>query len=159
MKAEKKYSEVANVVDKLESWVFDINNKADLISRNHKVQLPPQPPLPSPQPPTPSPPQPPPSSQSSSRPDQPLSRVSPVTDSNDPKAGVKVQSIGDQIKRVRFAGAKDLWAGCHSASDRFDHLYPFRVADWHCKQSFFKVFYYNPLFTDGTLKSQNKKVF
>ena len=53
---------------------------------------------------TPSPlphrPPPPPSSQSSSRPYQPLSHVSPVADSNDPIARVKVQCIGNQHMRV-----------------------------------------------------------
>ncbi len=39
------------------------------------------------------------------------------------------------------AGAKDLRAGCHSAKQRLDHLYPFCIVDWHTKRSFLKVGY------------------
>ena len=129
MKDEKKYCEVVNVLEQLETWVLNIYKQAGLASQIEEVQ----PSMPQPMPP--------PNLQPSSRPDQPLSHVSPVADPNDPIAGVKVPCIGDQLTRVRFSGAKDLRAGSHSASDRFDDLYPFRVADWHCKQSLLKVFY------------------
>ncbi len=38
-----------------------------------------------------------------------------------------------------MAGSKDLHAGCHSAKQRLDHLYPFCIVDWHTKRSFLKV--------------------
>lgn len=129
MKDEKKYSEVVDVLDQLETWVYDIHNKAGLVSHSEVATNPSSPPMP-------------PNSLHSSRPDQPLSHVPPVPDPKDPIAGVKVPCIGDQLTRVRFAGAKDLRSGCHNARDRLDHLYPFRVADWHCKRSFLKVLYY-----------------
>ena len=50
-----------------------------------------------------------------SRPDHPASNVPPVTTKSDPLHGVKIPCYGDQISRVRMAGAKDLCAGCHLA--------------------------------------------
>lgn len=79
-----------------------------------------------------------------SRPDQPASHVPPAPQPDDPLANVKIPCFGDQLTRVRFAGAKD-WksytpsAGNHTPQDRFDHLYPFRIVDWHTKRSFLKV--------------------
>ena len=74
-----------------------------------------------------------------SRPDQPLSHARPAPDPNDPLAKVRVPCYGDQLTRVRLAGAKDLRAGCHTANDRLDHIHPIKVAHWHCKRSFLKV--------------------
>jgi len=74
-----------------------------------------------------------------SQPDQPASHACPVPDPAEPLCGVKVPCIGDQLTRVRFAGAKDLCAGAHTSKDRLDHLYPFRCAAWHTKRSFLKV--------------------
>ena len=126
MKDEKKYAEVVDVLDQLETWVHDIYSKADLCSPTEAVTTPTHPPTPL---------------QSSSRPDQPLSHIQPVADAQDPLARVKVPCFGDQLTRVRFAGAKELRAGCHNARDRLDHLYPIRIADWHSKRSFLKVMY------------------
>ena len=75
----------------------------------------------------------------SSRPDQPQSHLPPVSSDDDPLRGVKIPCFGDQLTRVRLAGAKDLRAGCHTARQRFDHLYPFCIVDWHTKRSFLKV--------------------
>lgn len=74
-----------------------------------------------------------------SRPDQPASHVPPAPQPDDPLANVKIPCFGDQLTRVRFAGAKDLRAGSHIPQDRFHHLYPFRIVDWHTKRSFLKV--------------------
>lgn len=52
-----------------------------------------------------------------------------------------VPCYGDQLTRVRFAGAKALRAGSHTAKDRLEHLYPFRIVHWHTKKSFMKVSY------------------
>ncbi|CAB3982271.1 Hypothetical predicted protein [Paramuricea clavata] len=46
--------------------------------------------------------------------------------------------FGDQLTRIRLAGAKDLHAGCHTARQRLDHLYPFCIVDWHTKRSYLK---------------------
>lgn len=74
-----------------------------------------------------------------SRPDQPGSHVPPVPQPDDPLANIKVPCFGDQLTRVRLAGAKDLRARSHTPQDRLDHLYPFRIVDWHTKRSFLKV--------------------
>ena len=126
MKDEKKYAEVVDVLDQLETWIHEIYSQAGLLL---PVKVPDTLPL------LPA------SLPGSSRPDQPLSHVRPVVDATDPLAGVKVPCFGDQLTRVRFAGAKDLRAGSHNARDRLDHIYPIRIADWHCKRSFLKVQY------------------
>ena len=74
-----------------------------------------------------------------SRPDQPAAHVPPIASSSDPLKNVKIPCYGDQLSRVRFAGAKDLRSGCHTPKDRFDHIHPFRIVDWHSKRSFLKV--------------------
>ena len=68
----------------------------------------------------------------------------PETIADDPLARVRIPCFGDQLTRVRLAGAKDLRAG------RLDHLYPFRIVDWHTKRSFLKV---------STTLQLNKPVF
>ncbi|KAJ7373248.1 hypothetical protein OS493_012837 [Desmophyllum pertusum] len=78
-----------------------------------------------------------------SRPDQPASHTPPVPQAADPLASVKIPCFGDQLTRVRLAGAKDLRAGSHTATDRLDHIYPFRIVDWHSKRSFLKVIFKN----------------
>ena len=122
MKDEKKYSDCVDVLDQLEKWTQEIYSAAGLCS-------------PDPEPsdnatPTIAP---------TSRPDQPASHVPPSTSESDPLHGIRIPCFGDQLTRVRFAGAKDLRAGCHVARQRFDHLYPFCIVDWHTKRSFLKI--------------------
>ena len=74
-----------------------------------------------------------------SRPDQPSSHVPPTPEPDDPLVKVKVPIFGDQLTRVRLARAKDLRAGYHTPQDRLDHLYPYKIVDWHTKRSFLKV--------------------
>lgn len=137
MKDEKKYSECVDVLDQLEKWTRDIYAAAGLCV----PESPPSdddddddPPLR-------------PAMGSSSRPDQPASHVRPPASEDDPLHGVKIPCYGDQLTRVRFAGAKDLRSGCHSATDRLDHLYPFCIVDWHTKRSFLKVQLHCSFFT------------
>lgn len=122
MKDEKKYSDLVDVLDQLEAWVRDIYAKAGLCAPPDEDHVPPGPPIAAP-----------------SRPDQPASHVPPVPAADDPLAKVKIPCFGDQLTRVRLAGAKDLRAGSHTPQDRLDHLYPFRIVDWHTKRSFLKV--------------------
>ena len=127
LKDEKKYSDCVDVLDQLENWTFEIYSAAGLcnvVSTSSDV---------TPAPATPA-------IGSRSRPDQPASHFPPVASSDDPMPGVKIPCYGDQLTRVRLAGSKDLRAGCHSASQRLDHLYPFCIVDWHTKRSFLKVF-------------------
>jgi hypothetical protein len=53
---------------------------------------------------------------------QPASHVPPTASDKDPLSGVKIPCFGDQLTQVRFAGAKDLCASCHSAKDRLDQV-------------------------------------
>ena len=125
LKDEKKYSDCVDVLDQHENWTFEIYSAAGLcnvVSTSSEV--------------TPATP----AIGSRSRPDQPASHFPPVASSDDPMPGVKIPCYGDQLTRVRLAGSKDLRAGCHSASQRLDHLYPFCIVDWHTKRSFLKVF-------------------
>ena len=73
------------------------------------------------------------------RPDTPASHVPHVPQIEDPLANVKIPCYGDQLTRVRLAGAKDLRAGFHTRQDRLDHLYPLKIVDWYSKRSFLKV--------------------
>jgi hypothetical protein len=129
MKDEKKYSDCVDVLDQLEKWTQDIYTAAGLCSPEHQ---PPENVTPT--------------IGTTSRPDQPASHVPPVPSDRDPLHGVKIPCFGDQLTRVRFAGAKDLRAGCHSAKHRLDHLYPFCIVDWHTKRSFLKVHIYCAFF-------------
>ncbi len=121
MKDEKKYADCVDVLDQLEEWTHQIYSAAGLCK------------LPSTDKPSP------PAIGNRSRPDQPGSHIRPVPSTDDPLSGVKIPCFGDQLTRVRLAGAKDLRAGCHSARERLNHLYPFCIVDWHTKRSFLKV--------------------
>ena len=133
MKDEKKYSECVDVLDQLEKWTYDIYSAAGLCtSSDAPAQSTYQPPSSDTTVPT---------IGHSSRPDQPASHVPPTASENDPLKGIKIPCYGDQLTRVRFAGAKDLRAGCHTAKQRLDHIYPFCIVDWHTKRSFLKVLY------------------
>ena len=91
MKDEKKYSDCVDVLDQIEKWTQEIYSAAGLCP-------------PDPEPfdnatPTIAP---------TSRPDQPASDVLTSTSESDPLHGIKIPCFGDQLTRVRFAGAKDL---------------------------------------------------
>jgi hypothetical protein len=130
LKDEKKYSEIVDVMVQLETWIHQIYKAGKIPDiRSESVDTNSPDPVTSSSIP----------STAASRPDQPLSHVHPATDPTDPLANTRVPCYGDQLSRVRLAGAKDLRAGCHTARDRLDHIHPIKVADWHCKRSFLKV--------------------
>lgn len=122
MKDEKKYTDVVDVLDQLESWARELYVQAGLCDPPDDGNHPPKPPIAAP-----------------FRPDQPASHVPPVPELDDPLPKVRIPCVGDQLTRVRLPGAKDLRAGCHTPQDRLDYLYPFRIVDWHTKRSFLKV--------------------
>lgn len=124
MKDEKKYSDLVDVLDKLEVWLHDLYAKAGLCSPLESSSTQSCQPI---------------QEGVSARPGQPQSHVPPTRSVSDPLPAVPC--YGDQLTRVRLAGAKDLRAGCHTARDRFDHLYPVRIVDWHSKRSLLKVQY------------------
>ncbi len=120
MKDEKKYSDCVDVLDQLEEWTQDIYSASGVIdcqtssTAGTLVEVP-------------------------TRPDQPRAHIPPVSSEHDPLQGVKIPCFGDELTRVRFAGARDLRSGCHTAKQRLDHLYPYRIVGWHTKRSFLKV--------------------
>ena len=99
MKDEKKYSDLVDVLDQLEAWVHEVYAKAG-VCNTAGDHIPPGPTIVVP-----------------SRPDQPSSHVPKVSSEVDCLVNVKISCFGDQLTRVRLAGAKDLIAGCHTASD------------------------------------------
>lgn len=122
MKDEKKYSDCVDVLDQLEAWTHEIYQASGLCQipqAPHKasdlVEV-------------------------ATRPDQPRAHVPPTSSDNDLLKGVKIPCFGDELTRVRFAGARDLRSGCHTAKQRLDHLYPYRIVGWHTKRSFLKVY-------------------
>ncbi len=122
MKDEKKYSDCVDVLDQLEVWTHEIYEASGLC-RNPQA-----------------------SSDAddlvevATRPDQPRAHIPPTSSDEDPLKGVKIPCFGDELTRVRLAGARDLRSGCHSAKQRLDHLYPYRIVGWHTKRSFLKVY-------------------
>ena len=125
MKDEKRYADLMDVLDQMEAWVREIYAKAGLCAPVNEDHIPPGPPTAAP-----------------SHPDQLAAHVPPVPGADDPLAKIRIPCFGDQLTRVRIAGAKDLRAGCHTPQDRLDHLYPFMIVDWHTKWSFLKVHTY-----------------
>jgi hypothetical protein len=124
LKDEKKYSDCVEILDQLEQWTEEIYSTAGLCESSNEPTVSNTTPVTS----------------AHSRPDQPASHIPPTTSQSDPLHGVKIPCFGDQLTRVRMAGSKDLRAGCHSAKQRLDHLYPFCIVDWHTKRSFLKVY-------------------
>ena len=117
MKDEKKYSECVDVLDQLEKWTKKFILMQDFVYQSDQNDDATTPTI-----------------SGSSQPDQPASHVPPRPSDNDPLKDIKIPCYGDQLTRVRFAGAKDLHAGCHAPEQRFNHIYPFCIVNWHKKK-------------------------
>lgn len=123
LKDEKKYDDVVDILCFYENTIEEIYSKAGVINMpRNDVQAMPNGSLEGRQ----------------SAPDQPGAHVT-QTDDDDHMKDVCVPFGGDQLTRVRFAGAKDLRKGCHTAKDRFDHCSPFVVEPFHTKMSYLQV--------------------
>ena len=125
MKDEKKYADVVDVLDQLETWTHEIYSQAGICDiANDEDHVPPDLPV-----------------NSRSRPDQPSAHIPPTPEASDPLQNVRIPCFGDQLTRVRLAGAKDLRSGCHTPRDRLEHIHPVRIVDWHTNRSLLKVQY------------------
>ncbi len=127
LKDEKKYDDVVDILDFYEQELEDIYNKAGVITKpkettSNGIQEPRS------------------IAGLSSAPDQPRAHFN-IADDNDHMKGISVPFGGDQMTRVRFAGAKDLRSGAHTAKQRLDHCSPFFSAPFHTKMSFVQVYY------------------
>ena len=120
MKDEKKYSDCVDVLDQLEEWTHQIYDASGLCTNIQST------------------PENAPAIASSTQPDRPRAHIPSVATNTDPLKDVKIPCFGDELTRVRFAGARDLRSGCHTAKQRLDHLYPYRIVGWHTKRSFLK---------------------
>jgi hypothetical protein len=105
-KDEKKYSDVVDILDYYETELENIYTKAGVIQKPVEDSTAKQPVS---------------IEGRSSQPDQPGAHCNKV-DENDHMKAISVPFGGDQLTRVRFAGAKDLRAGSHTAKHKNKYI-------------------------------------
>ena len=106
---ENNYHDCVTILRTYEKGIFEIYQKAGLI--NQYPYWPQNPNLPDP-----------PVCNSG----QPGAHI--LSTSNDPMYSMKIAFAGDQLTRIRFAGAKDLLPGAHTPVDRFENCSPLNVS-------------------------------